>query len=148
MNQTEFEYIRRNLKNKHDLKRAGVKKDVRPCICLYIDSIFTWIVTSPCDPSDPMHWNKEQYIHHLKEMVISVKSTWRLDMIRQLYFEKYKNTPQREDEVPQDTVNINDNASTEPSKEQNEIETQVQQTNQNSGATHTEELLKETTCAL
>jgi hypothetical protein len=28
------------------------------------------------------------------------------------------------------------------------METQVQQTNQNSGATHTEELLKETTCAL
>jgi hypothetical protein len=43
-----FEYIRRNLKNKHDLKRAGVKKNVRPCICLYIDSIFTWIVTRPC----------------------------------------------------------------------------------------------------
>jgi len=40
--------IRRNLKNKHDLKRAGVKKGVRPCICLYIDSIFTWIVTRPC----------------------------------------------------------------------------------------------------
>jgi hypothetical protein len=33
------------------------------------------------DPSDPMHWNKEQYIHHLKEMGISVKSTWRLDMM-------------------------------------------------------------------
>ena len=30
------------------MKRAGVKKDVRPCICLYIDSIFTWIVTRPC----------------------------------------------------------------------------------------------------
>ena len=100
------------------------------------------------DPSDPMHWNKEQYIHHLKEMGISVKSTWRLDMIRQLYFENYKNTPQSEGEVPQDTININDNTSTEPSKEQNEMETQVQQTNQNSGATHTEELLKETTCAL
>jgi hypothetical protein len=51
-------------------------------------------------------------------------------------------------EVPQDTININDNTSTEPSKKQNEMETQVQQTNQNSGATHTEELLKETTCAL
>ena len=100
------------------------------------------------DPSDPMHWNKEQYIHHLKEMGISVKSTWRLDMIRQLYFENYKNTPQSEGEVPQDTININDNTSTEPSKEQNEMETQVQQTNQNSCATHTEELLKETTCAL
>jgi hypothetical protein len=44
-----FEYIRRNLKNKHDLKRAGVKKNVRPCICLYIDSIFTWIVTRHCE---------------------------------------------------------------------------------------------------
>ena len=41
-------------------------------------------------------------------MGISVKSTWRLDMIRQLYFEKYKNTPQSEGEVPQDTININD----------------------------------------
>ena len=61
------------------------------------------------DPSDPMHWNKEQYIHHLKEMGISVKSTCRLDMIRQLYFENYKNTPQSEGEAPQDTININDN---------------------------------------
>jgi hypothetical protein len=100
------------------------------------------------DISDPMHWNKEQYIYHLKEMGMSVKSTWRLDMIRQLYFENYKNTPQSEGEVPQDTININDNTSTEPSKEQNVMETQVQQTNQNGGATHTEELLKETTCAL
>jgi hypothetical protein len=100
------------------------------------------------DPSDPMHWDKEQYIHHLKERGISVKSTWRLDMIRQLYFENHKITPQSEGEVPQDTININDNTSTEPSKEQNEMETQVQQTNQNSGATHTEKLLKETTCAL
>ena len=102
------------------------------------------------DPSDPMHWNKELYIHrdHLKEMVISVKATWRLDMIRQLYFENYKNTPQSEGEVPQDTININDNTSTEPSKEQHDMEKQIQQTNQNSGAMHTEELLKETTCAL
>ena len=30
------------------LEASGGKKDVRPCICLYIDSIFTWIVTSPC----------------------------------------------------------------------------------------------------
>jgi hypothetical protein len=35
-------------RHKHDLKRAGGKKDVGPCICLYIDSIFTWIVTRPC----------------------------------------------------------------------------------------------------
>jgi hypothetical protein len=42
-------------------------------------------------------------------MGISVKSTWRLDMIRQLYFENHKNTPQSEGEVPQDTININDN---------------------------------------
>jgi hypothetical protein len=41
--------IRRNLKNKHDLKRAGVKKSVRPCHCLYIESIFTWIVTRHCE---------------------------------------------------------------------------------------------------
>jgi hypothetical protein len=54
-------------------------------------------------------------------------------MIRQLYFENHKNAPQNE--VPQDTININDNTSTEPSKEQNEMETQVQQTNQNSVAT-------------
>jgi hypothetical protein len=25
------------------------------------------------DPSDPMHWNKEQYIHHLKEMGIDIE---------------------------------------------------------------------------
>ena len=63
------------------------------------------------DPSDPMHWNKEHCIHcdHLKRMGISVKSTGRLDMIRQLYFENHKNTPQSEGEVPQDTININDN---------------------------------------
>jgi hypothetical protein len=30
------------------LEASGGKKDVHPCICLYIDSIFTWIVTSPC----------------------------------------------------------------------------------------------------
>jgi hypothetical protein len=30
------------------LEASGGKKDVRPCICFYIDSIFTWIVTSPC----------------------------------------------------------------------------------------------------
>jgi hypothetical protein len=90
------------------------------------------------DPSDPMHWDKEQYIHHLKERGISVKSTWRLDMIRQLYFENHKNTPQSEGAVPQDTVNINDNTSTELSKEQNEMETQAQQKNLNSGTTHTE----------
>jgi hypothetical protein len=68
-------------------------------------------------------------------MGISMKSTGRLDMIRQLYFENHKNTPQSEDEVPQDTININDNTSTEPSKEQNEMEKQVQQTNQNSVVT-------------
>ena len=61
---------------------------------------------------------------------------------------KKKNTPQSEGAVPQDTININDNTSTEASKEQNEMETQVQQTNQKSGATYTDELLKETTCAL
>ena len=75
-------------------------------------------------------------------MVISVKSTGRLDMIRQLYFANHKNTPQSEGEVPQDTININDNTSPEPSMEQNEMETQVQQTNQNSGATHTEKFLR------
>lgn len=70
-------------------------------------------------------------------------------LIRQLYFENHKkNTPQSEGAVPQDTININDNTSTEASKEQNEMETQVQQTNQKSSATYTEELLKETTCAL
>ena len=73
-------------------------------------------------------------------MNISVNSTWRLDMIRQLYFENHKSTPQSEGEVSQDTININDNTSTEPSKKQNEMETHEQQTNQNSGATHTEEL--------
>ena len=31
------------------MKRAGVKKNVRPCICLYIESIFTWKVTRPCE---------------------------------------------------------------------------------------------------
>ena len=67
------------------------------------------------DPSDQMHWNKKQYIHHLKETGISVKSTWRLDIIRHLYFENHKNAPQSEGEVPQDTININDNTSTEPS---------------------------------
>ena len=69
-------------------------------------------------------------------------------MIRQLYFQNHKNTPQSEGEVPQDTINVKDNTSTEPSKEQNEMETQKHQTNQNNGATGTEVILKETTCAL
>ena len=47
--QEVVEYIRRNSKNKHDPKRAGAKKDVRHCICLYIDSTPTRIVTRPCD---------------------------------------------------------------------------------------------------
>ena len=36
--------IRRNLKNKHDLKRARVKKGVRPCTCLCIDTDSTYHV--------------------------------------------------------------------------------------------------------
>ena len=50
------------------------------------------------DQSDPMHWNKYYCMHrdHLKGMGISVKSTGRLDMIRQLYFANHKNTPQSE----------------------------------------------------
>jgi hypothetical protein len=35
--------IRRNLKNQTRLEASGGKKGVRPCTCLCIDSIFTWI---------------------------------------------------------------------------------------------------------
>ena len=38
------------------------------------------------DLNVPMHWNKAQYVTHLKSMRISVKSCWRLYTIRQLYF--------------------------------------------------------------
>ena len=57
--------------NKHDLKRAGVKKDVLPCICLYIDSIFTWIVTRPCGSAtnqlspDYIHDNQRKEKRHV-----------------------------------------------------------------------------------
>jgi hypothetical protein len=40
-NQKEF-------KKQTRLEASGGIKDVRPCICLYIDSIFTWIVSGPC----------------------------------------------------------------------------------------------------
>ena len=59
LNQTGFWiFFRRNLKNKHDLKRVGIKKGVRPCTCLCIDSIFTWIVTRPrgLPLPDPQFW--------------------------------------------------------------------------------------------
>jgi hypothetical protein len=38
----------KEFKKQTRLEASGGKKDVRPCICLYIDSIFTWIVTRPC----------------------------------------------------------------------------------------------------
>ncbi|VDI19680.1 Hypothetical predicted protein [Mytilus galloprovincialis] len=42
------------------------------------------------DPNDPMHLTKEQYVTHFKSMGITVKSTWRLDKIRQLSFVNQK----------------------------------------------------------
>jgi hypothetical protein len=44
-----FENIRRNLKNKHDLKRGGVKKGVRPCTCLCIDRCVIKLRDTPDD---------------------------------------------------------------------------------------------------
>jgi hypothetical protein len=35
------------LQTRHEA--SGGKKGVRPCTCLCIDSIFTWIVIRPCD---------------------------------------------------------------------------------------------------
>jgi hypothetical protein len=43
-----FEYIRRNLKNKHDLKRAGVKKVSALVTLVHVYALVAGIVTRPC----------------------------------------------------------------------------------------------------
>ena len=52
------------------MQRAGVKKSVRSCHCLYIDSIFTWIVTRPCGGTveNEERWDL-LYIGHLIKLL-------------------------------------------------------------------------------
>jgi hypothetical protein len=38
----------KEFKKQTRLEASRGKKGVRPCTCLYIDSIFTWILTRPC----------------------------------------------------------------------------------------------------
>lgn len=93
------------------------------------------------DPSDPTNFNKEQYVEKLKEMGILVKSSWRLDMIRQLYFENVKDVS---DPTQTSVQSDNDNTGislTTPAEAQN---------NPSPGnkSDRTETILKETTSAL
>ncbi|CAC5365811.1 unnamed protein product [Mytilus coruscus] len=102
------------------------------------------------DINDPMHWNKEQYVSHLKNMGISVKSTWRLDMIRQLYFVNQKdiqNATQSDTLVSPEPNDSNVNDVLVDANEQPFVETN-QHTNENSGPSRTEEMLKDSTSAL
>ena len=71
-----FEYIGRNLKNKHDLEVSGGKKGVRPCTCLCIDSIFTWIVTRPCGLPDKI---RDQSSRHHTQMHFKCTHFWITD---------------------------------------------------------------------
>ncbi|CAC5380327.1 unnamed protein product [Mytilus coruscus] len=102
------------------------------------------------DPNDPMHWNKEQYVTHLKSMGITVKSTWRLDMIRQLYFVNQKDITNSTQSGP--VVSPEPNSSkidevTVAADEQPSVDTD-QHTNENSTISRTEEMLKDSTSAL
>ncbi|CAC5369593.1 unnamed protein product [Mytilus coruscus] len=102
------------------------------------------------DPNDPMHWNKEQYVTHLKNMGISVKSTWRLDMIRQLYFVNQKdieNSTQKWSVVSPEPNSSKIDEVTVAADEQPSVDTD-QHTNENSTISRTEEMLKDSTSAL
>jgi hypothetical protein len=54
-----------HFKKQTRLEAIGGKKDVRPCTCLYIDSIFTWIATRLCGwhsvSDDPVFSYNEKY---------------------------------------------------------------------------------------
>ncbi|CAG2191765.1 unnamed protein product [Mytilus edulis] len=102
------------------------------------------------DPNDPMHWTKEQYVTHLKSMGITVKSTWRLDMIRQLYFVNQKDVAS--------STESGQNGSTESSirnidevtvaaDDQPNVDTD-QPVNENNTMSRTADMLKDSTSAL
>ncbi|CAC5415122.1 unnamed protein product [Mytilus coruscus] len=97
-----------------------------------------------------MHWNKEQYVTHLKNMGISVKSTWRLDIIRQLYFvnQKYiENSTQSGPVLSPEPNNSNIYEVPVAPDEQPSVETD-QHTNENRTISRTGEMLKDSTSAL
>ncbi|CAC5397970.1 unnamed protein product [Mytilus coruscus] len=101
-------------------------------------------------PNDPMYCNKEQYVSHLKNMGISVKWTWRLDMIRQFYFVNQKdiqNATQRDPLVSPEPNDSKVNDGPVDANEHHFVET-YQHTNENSGPSRTEEMLKDSTYAL
>ncbi|CAG2187292.1 unnamed protein product [Mytilus edulis] len=102
------------------------------------------------DPNDPMHWTKEQYVTHLKSMGITVKSTWRLDMIRQLYFVNQKDVANSTESGPNGSTESNTrniDEVTVAADDQPNVDTD-QPVNENSTMSRTAEMLKDSTSAL
>ncbi|XP_063395936.1 uncharacterized protein LOC134680699 [Mytilus trossulus] len=100
------------------------------------------------DPNDPMHWTKEQYVTHLKSMGITVKSTWRLDMIRQLYFVNQKDlASSTESGQNGSTESSNTDEVTVAAENQPNVDTD-QPVNENNTMSQTADMLKDSTSAL
>ena len=43
------------------------------------------------DPNDPRNWPKERYIERLKTMGIGINSSWKVEVLRQLYLANFPN---------------------------------------------------------
>ncbi|CAG2240600.1 unnamed protein product [Mytilus edulis] len=102
------------------------------------------------DPNDPMHWTKEQYVTHLKSMGITVKSTWRLDMIRQLYFVNQKDVASSTESGPNGSTESsirNIDEVTVAADDQPNVDTD-QPVNENNTMSRTADMLKDSTSAL
>ena len=99
------------------------------------------------DPNDPMHWTKEQYVTHLTSLGITVKSTWRLDMIRQLYFVNQKDVANSTESGPNGSTESNTrniDEVTVAADDQPNVDTD-QPVNENSTMSRTAEMLKDST---
>lgn len=46
------------------------------------------------DPSDPRNWPKERYIEKLKNMGIGINTSWKVEVLRQLYLANLPNNTQ------------------------------------------------------
>ncbi|XP_071173198.1 uncharacterized protein [Mytilus edulis] len=100
------------------------------------------------DPNDPMHWSKEQYVTHLKSMGITVKSTWRLDMIRQLYFVNQKDLASSTESGQNGSTELsNTDEVTVAAENQPNVDTD-QPVNENNTMSQTADMLKDSTSAL
>ncbi|CAG2251370.1 unnamed protein product [Mytilus edulis] len=102
------------------------------------------------DPNDPMHWTKEQYVTHLKSMGITVKSTWRLDMIRQLYFVNQKDVASSTESGQNGSMESsirNIDEVTVAADDQPNVDTD-QPVNENNTMSRTADMLKDSTSAL